>query len=119
MMGTAKYNFTEMLLDSGELFDQILTNYFNKHGLRAKVTWEHNRPYSETLGRDVHNLQIVHHPDDGKEVAKLMANCCPFSYSLKPEKTEPVIKNAVKRCFLCGHSNVNRETCLNCGRKLK
>lgn len=76
-----------MTTHSALLFHQILDNYFKLKGIPAIITTEHNKAYSDTLGKEVHNLKIKHHPDYTKEVSELMNAVMPYSYIMERDDT--------------------------------
>lgn len=97
---TQEYDFVEMLLHSSTLFNQILNRYFILKKIPAICTSEYNPTYSKYLKEKVFNLKIIHHPDFNVKIAKLMSECCPYSYILEPDPNIPKILDASRQFAL-------------------
>ena len=86
-----EYNFVDMLLYSSDLYHQILDRYFILKKIPAKCTIQHNKSYSDYLKKKIYNLKILYHPDYSMQIARLMTECCPYSYILEPDSSIPKI----------------------------
>lgn len=73
-----KHSFTEIALNSGGHFEGMLENYFKKHKLGIKITWEKH----PSVNGYIINFQVPR--DIMTEASKLLAEVMPYSYSIEP-----------------------------------